>query len=445
MIWFSPEEYDLLKERTMSHRSSLTVAQREIIYREKLDGHSLKELAQELHCSQSCARKWWRVGRDQGLDGLHHTNHSRAAPGVLSSFDSLLANCALERKRQHPKRGATRILDDLANDPALTGRELPKRSTLADFFHQVCPELLQSHQRQPAPPPCPRHVHELWQMDAKEHVVLQDGTIATVLDIREPVACVFLGSFAHAVQTGKTWRKLTLCETQTDLRTVFTEFGLPVGLQTDREKLYGRPATEEFPSLFTLWLVGLGIHHQFGRPNQPTDQPQVERGHRTLFDWMAQPAPPPSLVILQTELDTARHQHNAVLPSQAGDCQDRVPLQAHPEVRQVQRPYHPSAELALFSLARVDQFLSQFTWQYKVSAVGQVHIHDHRYGVGQAHAGKLIDVRFDPETREFVFSDAQTAQELKRCGAQDLDVTTIIGWTPQVPMDHQPVQLSFAF
>ena len=429
----------------MSHRSSLTVAQRETIYREKLNGRSLNALAQEQHCSISCIRKWWRVGRDQGLDGLHRPRRSRSTSGVLSSFAPIVAERVLARKRQHPKRGATCILDDLVNDPALTGRDLPKRSTLADFFHRVCPELLQSHQRQLAPPPCPRHVHELWQMDGKEHVILQDGTIATVLDIREPVACIFLGSFAHAVQTGKTWRKLTLRETQTDLRTVFTEFGLPRGLQTDREKLYGRPAAEEFPSLFTLWLVGLGIQHEFGRPNQPTDQPQVERGHRTLFDWMAQPTPPPNRVILQTDLDTARYRHNAMLPSHAGDCQDRIPLQVHPEVVQTQRPYHPNAELTLFSLARVDHFLSQFSWQYKVSAVGQVPIQDHRYGIGQAHAGKLIDVRFDPRTREFVVSDAQTAQELKRCPAQNLDVTTITGLTPPLPTTHQPLQLSFAF
>ncbi len=429
----------------MSHTSSLTVAQRETIYREKLDGHSLKELALEQHCSESCARKWWRVGRDQGLDGLHQPRCARAAPGRLSSFEPIVAEHALNWKRQHPKRGATRILHDLLNDPGLTGRALPKRSGLAEFFHQVCPELLQSYHRQPPPPPRARDVHELWQMDSKEHVVLQDGTIATVLDVHEPVACIFLGSYVHAVQTEKSWRKLTLRETQSDLRTVFTEFGLPVGVQTDRENLYGRPAQEAFPTLFTLWLVGLGIHHHFGRPNQPTDQPQVERGHRTLFDWMAQPTPTQNLASLQADLDVARYKHNAVLPSHAGDCHGGFPLQVHPEALQIRRPYHPAAELTLFSLTRVDQFLSQFAWHYKVSAAGQIPIHDHQYGVGTAYAGKTMDVRFDPRNREFVFSDAQTAQEVKRHTARDLDVTTITGLNLPLPTEHQPLQLSFAF
>lgn len=429
----------------MSHRIALTVAQRESIYRKKLDGHSISELAQKYHCSPSCARRWWRVGRDHGVDGLHKPRGTRPGSGALSQFDLIVAEQALRSKQLHPRRGATRILDDLTAEPGLTGHPLPKRSSLAEFFHQRCPELLHSYQHQLAPPPQARHVHELWQMDGKEGVALQDGTIATVLDVHEPVACIFLGSFAHAVQTEKHWRKLTLRETQDDLRAVFTEFGLPVGIQTDRENLYGRPATEAFPTLFTLWLVGLGIQHHFGRPNQPTDQPQVERGHRTLFDWMAQPDPIANLGTLQIDLDTARYKHNAVLSSQAGDCQGGIPLQVHPEVLRVQRPYHPTAELNLFSLAHVDQFLSQFTWQYKVSAVGQIPIHDYSYSVGMTHAGKTIDVRFDPRTREFIFSDAQTTQEIRRHPARGLDIATITGLDAPILLEPQLVQLSFVF
>jgi hypothetical protein len=160
---------------------------------------------------------------------------------------------------------------------------------------------------------------------------------------------------------------------------------------------------------------------------------------------MAQPTPVPDLVTLQTDLDTARDKHNAVFSSHAGDCQGRIPLQAHPEVLQIQRPYHVSAELALFSLTRVDQFLGQFTWQYKVSSVGQIPIHDHQYGVGTAHAGKTIDVRFDATTREFIFSDAQTACEVNRHPAFALDTATITGLATPIRTEHETIQLSFAF
>jgi hypothetical protein len=67
-------------------------------------------------------------------------------------------------------------------------------------------------------------------MDAKEKIVLGDGPIASVPQVRGPFVCAFLGCFAHAVQTEKHWRKLTLREIQADLRVVFAECGLPLRL-----------------------------------------------------------------------------------------------------------------------------------------------------------------------------------------------------------------------
>jgi hypothetical protein len=331
----------------------------------------------------------------------------------------------------------------MEKDSMLDGLVLPKRTALADFFGEACPELLQRRQPRPAAPPPARHVHELWKMDAKEAIRLADGTIATALEVREPVACVCLGAIAHAVQTAKAWRKLTLRETQADLRQVFVEFGLPLGIQTDRERVYGRPPTEAFPTLFTLWLAGLGINHHFTRPGQATDQAHVEREHRTLFDWLEQPQPLANLEALQTGLDEARHMHNYVLPSDAGDCQGRPPMEAHPEVLQSLRPYHPAAELALFDLARVDRFLAQFTWSYKVSKVGQVRIADHAYSVGTAYARQYVNVRLAPQDRHFVFRGGQSGHIIKRCPAKGLDVGIITGLDAPMAHSNEPIQLSF--
>ena len=428
----------------MAQRPALTVTERESIYDGKLNHQHLLTLADAQQCSYSCARKWWRRGRDRGRDALRQTQRQSApAPGLLSQFDPKVAERARYWKGQHPKRGPNRILHDLATDPLLQGLALPKRATLAAYFHQVCPELLQPHQPAPAKPTPVGTVHERWQLDGKENLRLGDGTIATTLDLREPVACVFLGSQAHAVQTAKGWRKLTLPETQADLRLAFTRYGLPASLQTDRERLYGQPPEEAFPTNFTLWLVGLGIQHVFSRPHQPTDQPTVERGHRTLCDWMAAPEPWANLPQLQADLDQACHLHNAVLPSQAGDCQGRIPLQVHPEVLQPQRPYHPSAELALFSLTRIDHFLAQFVWHHKVTPSGQAFVRDQAVYLGPARAGQCVEVRFDPSDRQLVFRHAQTGQELKRCPLRGLDVATLTGLPMPASDRTPPVQLSF--
>lgn len=427
----------------MVTRPPLTTAERETIYYGKLNGRRLQDLADELSCSLGCARKWWRIGRDHGLDGLRRPRRKRSKTGALSHFDPLVAERALYWKRQHPKRGPTRILADLEADPQLKDLTLPKRAALANFFRQACPELLQKRQPRPPKPPKARHVHELWQMDSKEAICLADETIATVLEAREPIACLCLGAIAHSVQTARGWRKLSVREVQTDLRQVFAEYGLPVGLQTDREKVYGRPPTEGFPTLFTLWLVGLGIEHHFGRPNQATDQAYVEREHRTLFDWLERPEALENLHMLQTELDQARYMHNNVLPSEAGDCKGRPPIVAHPEALRPLRPYHPAAELALFSLSRVDRFLAQFTWSYQVSKVGQFDIAKHKYSVGVAYAGRRVDVRFDPQDRHFVFSDAEDGTTIKRSPAKGLDLATITGLDVPLGQSDKPVQLSF--
>ena len=76
------------------------------------------------------------------------------------------------------------------------------------------PKFAVYYRREPRPkaPARSTHIHALWEMDSKENVRLGDSTIATVLDVREPLACCFLGSFAHAVQTEKAWRKLVVCQ-----------------------------------------------------------------------------------------------------------------------------------------------------------------------------------------------------------------------------------------
>ncbi len=117
------------------------VAQREAIYYGKLAGKRLQDLAQEVGCTLGCARKWWRIGRDQGLDGLRRQGRNRQAPGCLSNFDLRVAERTLYWKRLHPKRGASRIWLDLKRDPHLEGLSLPKPRTLTRFPSRGLPRI----------------------------------------------------------------------------------------------------------------------------------------------------------------------------------------------------------------------------------------------------------------------------------------------------------------
>src|SRR5512139_1059370 len=71
----------------MANRLPLSLTEKERIYRGKLAGRTLAELAPELACSVHCVRKWWRVARDQGLNALRAPRRTRSKTGTLSQFD----------------------------------------------------------------------------------------------------------------------------------------------------------------------------------------------------------------------------------------------------------------------------------------------------------------------------------------------------------------------
>lgn len=197
----------------MENRQLLTVYEKRQIYEAKLNGKTLSEIATMIPCSISCARKWWRVGRDSGLMGLEHRRRGRSKTGKLSQFAPQIAISALALKRRYPKWGPNRVLIEMEDNSDLNKLSLPAPSTLATYFKEVCPELLlQKKKKRPTPnkPPQARGVHEIWQLDHQEGIKLDTGEVATICNIRDPYAAAIIASQSFIVTTVKYWRKLTL-------------------------------------------------------------------------------------------------------------------------------------------------------------------------------------------------------------------------------------------
>ncbi len=190
--------------------------------------------------------------------------------------------------------------------------------------------------------------------------------------------------------------------------------------------------------------MGLGVRHIFIRPHCPTDQAQVERTHRTLSDFALDEESQANLTALQQALDRERVLHNTLFPSRASDCHGRPPLKAHPELLHPRRPYRPEAELALFDIQRVYDFLATFTFQRRVNAVGQVSLGRRRYSVGRAWAGQSLLVRLDPRQREWVFYAEVDGEEreIARRSPKGLDVETLTGLNPEDFVPTAPIQLT---
>ena len=428
-----------------------TEAERERIYRCRMEGKSIAETAEELGRSVHGVRKWWRRIRDEGLAGLQDRKRGPKAKGILSSFDTKIVEKALKLKRSHPRWGADRVILELEDDEELQGKQFPSRSRLAAFFKEKCADCVA--QRQPVKkkkaPPAATAVHEVWQLDSQEKIELQNGEIATVCNIRDPYGAAIIASQAFSVKTEKRWRKLTWKEVRQVFRTGFTEWGtLPDSVLNDNELCLAGAPTDNFPSKLTMWLVGLGIKHRFIRPHCPTDQPHVERTHRILDDLALHDESCTHMDSLQASLDRERYIYNHRFPSRASDCGGRPPLSAHPELLHPRKPYEPGIELALFDIHRVFHFLAIFTLERTVNATGQVSLGRCLYSIGRCFSGKSVRVRCDPDTCEWVFTepnqqdDQSSEVELTRCPITHINVAFLTGLAPQPINLPQPLQLT---
>jgi len=341
------------------------------------------------------------------------------------------------------------VLIELRNDPALSGLAFPSRSRLYAFFHQECPECLSMWTQHKEVPPTPTAsaVHEEWQVDHQEGHRLLDGSIATVCNIRDPYGAAMIASQAFSVKTEQRWRKLTWEEVRQVLRAGFAEWQtLPDSVLTDNEMGMGGNPNDPFPSWLSLYLAGLGIKHNFIRSHRPTDQPQVERNHRTLDGLTDDESSRQDLVSFQRSLEQERHMYNDEFPSRASDCGGSPPLQAHPQLLRPRRPYRTELEAILFDMRRVYHYLAGFTFERKVNRNGQVTLKGHHYTVGLAHKEKQILVCLDEQTQEWIFleRDEQGQEhELNRRPLIGLDFFSLTGLEKPIDLAHlPPIQLT---
>jgi len=179
----------------------------------------------------------------------------------------------------------------------------------------------------------------------------------------------------------------------------------------------------------------------------------VERCHRTLQERTLENQEFESAPELQKQVDADWQELNHECPSRAKGCHGKPPLVAHPELLTTKRPYRPEWELEIFDLQRVDAYLAEFTWTRTCTSAGQIRMRKVRYSLGAAWAHQEVSATYDPEQRQFVFTQirshtrkgqAQPHLDPVRRDAQNLSVEDITGISPE--MQALPTrQLRFPF
>lgn len=423
----------------MAQRAPITEAEKQFICKKKSAGKSLRQISQELACSFETARKWWRCARDQRI--LRKRGRPKQGPG--SSYPRSVVEKAIELKQAHPHWGPKKIRVEIGLAMGADPLPLPSPACLSVVFKQRCPQAVQVRQKRMLPPPDPtvHWVHQRWQMDAKEGIALGSKR-ANIQEIRDIYSGVMVASQAFETQvSARGWQHLHCEDHQHSLRRAFGEWGLPLEVQTDNDDEFNSHTDSGFPTRFTLWLVGLGVRHILSRPHRPTDQPHVERTHRTQGDFVWKDQTFEQLADLQQALDYHRQVYNQSYPSEAAHCHGHPPLIAYPTARTTGRPYHPDLEWEQFDLKRVDAFLADQIWLRKVAQNGTVHVNGHYYILGRIWHEQSVSVRFLPSTRSFRFQ-SQGGSPIIDLPALGLEKEQIIGAIPTHLPFHAGFQLS---
>lgn len=413
-----------MSKRNVSHAERVEMVERHLV------GDSLSTIAQEMRVNYYTVRKWWRLWRKGGWAALTPTSPGPKRQGTLCRFDPMVKYVALRLKREHPGWGPDVILLHMSRRSSLRGKRLPGRSTLATYLRPFLPRLtphrnLPTHR--PSPPiAAPSYVHVRWQMDFKGSVPIADIGHVAPLNICDEYSSTPLASVIFAASTARPTKGLTSRDIQHALRTVFTRWGLPRQLRIDRDPLWIGSTRLEWPGTLLLWLVGLDIVPVINRPKRPTDNAQVERMNRTWMDHVGRSARVASYAELQRLSDEAWHDRRHHLPSRNRHCKGSPPATIFPELTHTSRPYHPSQEDTLFSMARVYRYLAEWEWQRKVDQNGSISMADHNRFVSKQHRGQIVKVRFDASRACFIARDME-GTELASFTLPVIDADYIMG------------------
>jgi hypothetical protein len=335
--------------------------------------------------------------------------HNAGRP--LSEPFLALREQVLALRRLHPRWGAGRILVQLLRTSAT--RPLPEASTVRRW-------LRQAGLAPPKPPPAPAGVpvatepHQIWQMDAAEKVPLRTPQQVCWLRLVDEGSGAVLFSLVFAQAC---WAEVGAAAVQTALRQAFSRWGRPQGLRVDN----GVPWVnqEKLPSELELWLGGLDVALHRIKPRRPQENGKVERSQGTAKNW-AEPSQCDSPEQLQSRLDEEDRIQRELYPVAEGQSR----LERYPSLRHSGRAYAAGTwEQVCWCLEDALQCLGRFRGKRKVDKAGDVSLYDRRQRVGVAYAGQDVEVRLDPTSREWVFS--QEKQEVGRSAMTPLSAEAI--------------------
>ncbi len=175
--------------------AALALHQRREIVERRQNGESLAAIARNLGVSYGAVCNIYRRFVETGqlvpnYDRCRHTSVRK---------DKAIYEQAVALKQAHPTWGAGLIWTELVDE--FEEARLPSVRTLQRWFRRAGVQSVRRERVAQVPIQRGKHPHEVWAMDAKEQVVLADGTRASWLTIADEGSGAMLDASLFPLQT----------------------------------------------------------------------------------------------------------------------------------------------------------------------------------------------------------------------------------------------------
>lgn len=400
----------------MPWRELSIVDQREEFVRLALvSGANRSELCQRFGISRDKGYKWLRRYRAEGAAGLSdRSRRPRSSPQhSTAATEAEVLRIRANSNEAWGGRKIARVMVDSGAQPvpvASTITEILRRHGRLERHASEHPGRLQRFER--AAP------NELWQMDFKGHFPMLQGRChpLTVLDDHSRYA---LGVEACDNEQDATVRAC--------LVTLFRRYGLPFVMLMDNGAPWGDAGGQPF-TVFTAWLIRLGIRVTHGRPYHPQTQGKDERFHRTLKAEVLDGKSFCDLGECQRAFDSWRQVYNHERPHEALEL-------AVPGTR-----YRVSPRCFPETLSAIEYGPGDIV--RKVDCHGFISFKNRRWQLGKAFRGQPVALR--PTVEDGVLSAHYCTQRIGKldlrqqtvaCGF--VDIASAMPTTPQAQQQPQ--------
>lgn len=332
----------------------------------KLEGVNISSLCRKYGISRKTGYKWIKREFEGGLEGL--VDASRRPKNSPEQTRSTMESEVLRVREEHPAWGGRKIRRVLQNRDY---QEVPAASTITAILRRnekIDPQEANKHK------PFQRfereHPNELWQMDFKGFFALQEEGYCHPLTVIDDHSRFLVGLKACPNETSIT--------VKSQLTAIFEQYGLPDCLLMDNGSPWGDDR-ESRHTIFTSWLLRLGIAVSHCRPYHPQTQGKDERLNRTLLDEVISRHSMANLLESQVWFDEWQQIYNYLRPHEA--LQLDTPA-SH---------YQPSSRLFPATLPPVTYEPDDII--RKVDEGGKIYFKKHARRVGKAFRHQVVALR----------------------------------------------------